>query len=202
MENQQSDDRLAKDLDLAELKKRKLEIEDLESKNSRLERFIRYSSVLTTIIAVIGLILGQYQSYLQQKDRERAVALERERDNTLREQEFRKPFWQRRIDLYFDASDAVAKLANLKDGSEREKARERYEQLFYGPLVIVEDDKVAAAMVDIRTYLEQCDVDPKSYNRATLNGLSLALADSCRESIGESWQTKLESLKGKYRKEP
>jgi hypothetical protein len=135
---------------------------------------------------------------LREIDRDLAMANEMTKSNDAREMEFRRPFWEKQINLYFEASSAVSVMANSTDISEKRKAEEKFWQLFYGPLVIVEDANVEKAMIAISTHLNDCRADPDSCQDYRLKNLSLSLASTCKESIGRSWKIKLEQLKGKY----
>jgi hypothetical protein len=112
--------------------KLRLEIAEIEKSRTGLNKVIKYTSVFTTLIAVAGLIIGQFQIFQQQKERERAIVREKERESALREQESKKPFWQKQIDLYFDASNAVSTRANSNEPVKRRAAEDRFWQLFYG----------------------------------------------------------------------
>src|ERR1044072_8003749 len=72
----------------------RLEIIEIEKNRTGINKVTKYASLLTTLIAVAGLVIGQFQNYQQQKERERAIEREKERDVSLREQEAKKPFWQ------------------------------------------------------------------------------------------------------------
>jgi hypothetical protein len=65
-------------------------------------------------------------------------------------------------------------------------------------LVIVEDQNVERAMINVSNFLTQCRADPEECEDNKLKNLALELSSSCRQSIGESWKFKLEELKGKY----
>jgi len=61
-----------------------------------------------------------------------------------------------------------------------------------GPLALVEDRQVEAAMVTFGNCLRSnCGKDE-------LQKLSLALAHTCRESLGRAWALKLPDLEGRY----
>jgi hypothetical protein len=178
--------------------KLRLEIAEIEKSQRGINKIGKFTSVFTTLIAVAGLVIGQFQNLQQQKERARALDIEREKERALREQESKKPFWQKQVDLYFDASNAVSTLINSTDAVKRQQAEDRFWQLFYGELVIVEDQNVERAMIDISSYLIQCRQSPPRCEDYKLKNLALALSSSCRQSIGESWKLGLEGLKGKY----
>jgi hypothetical protein len=107
-----------------------------------------------------------------------------------KETEFRKPFWDEQLRLYFEATDTVSKVPNLPDGVDRDKAILRFWELYDGSLRVVEDsDNVSRAMVAFGTCLrEKC-------NQTTLHNLSLDLADACSRSIAETWDQKFKDYR-------
>lgn len=108
------------------------------------------------------------------------------------EKDFRKPYWERQIALYFEATAATGTIASVSEGAERDAAEARFWQLYYGPLALVEDLQVEAAMVQFRNCL-LADCTQRDLQRA-----SLALAHACRESLGDSWSLQLAELQGRY----
>ena len=60
-----------------------------------------------------------------------------------KETEFHKTFWDAQLKLYLEATDTASKIANLPQTDKvRTDAVERFWQLFYGPLHVVEDNDV------------------------------------------------------------
>ena len=59
-----------------------------------------------------------------------------------RELDFRKPFWDEQLKLYFEATDTVSKVANLPAGPDRDKAIARYWELSYGSLRVLRTMKM------------------------------------------------------------
>jgi hypothetical protein len=119
--------------------------------------------------------------------------------------EFRKPYWERQLSLYFEVTAAAATLAIVQgeklDSSDRERlrteAQEKFWQLYYGALEIVTDNDVTDAIVEFK----ECLIKHKAGN-ATARDMelkSLALARACRKSISKSWSIELSELEGKTR---
>ena len=114
------------------------------------------------------------------------------------ERELRKPLWDRQLALYFEASEVTSKIATLSDNDEKRKAVQRFWQLYYGPLRVVEDNQNVG---DAMKSFGRCLAEPgESSPRQTCDVLdlldrSLQLADYCRRSIGETWNSKLGGLK-------
>lgn len=110
--------------------------------------------------------------------------------------EFRKPYWEKQIELYLEATATAATLATIKAGEKREEALNKFWQLYFGPLAMVEDESVEGAMVRFGEGLIDYEEDKCSIE--TLRMKSLALAHACRESLGKSWKIDLAKLEGKY----
>jgi len=182
-----------------QLEKLTLEVEQLRAKATPSSRLLAaLTPMLPAMIAVIGVWAGLHQFQTERTDSERQqLAAQAQRDadvKRLREFELQAPFWERRLRLYFDAAAAAGTLASAPPGPARTAAEATFWQLYNGPLAIVEDDAVEGAMVSFGKCLsgeEQC-------TRDTLVRRSLALAHSCRQSIGETWRLGLGELKGKY----
>jgi hypothetical protein len=102
--------------------------------------------------------------------------------------EFRKPFWERQISLYFDATSSAATLASNSEADALRDAEAQFWNLYYGPLALVEDRKVATAMINFGQCLKE------NCSQGELKNLSLSLARACRESISTSWSIDLEEL--------
>jgi hypothetical protein len=66
---------------------------------------------------------------------------------------------QHQATLYFDASRAAATLATSKDAKNLHDARERFNQLYWGELVTVEDRRVELAMIAFQNCLLKRDKD-------------------------------------------
>ena len=86
------------------------------------------------------------------------------------------------------------------------KAKQEFLRLYYGPLAIVESFDHATEhnerlpVEDAMIIFKSCLDDEKQCNEldADLPGLSLALAHSCRESLGRSWGYEVKQLEGDY----
>lgn len=119
------------------------------------------------------------------------------------EREFRRPLWDRQLALYFEASEAAAKVASLPDGRQRTEALNKFWSLYLGPLVIVEDDKnVADAMVNFgNCFVHPGENAPRNpCSAGEISNRSLHLAERCRISIATSWDTKFQNLISKQPK--
>lgn len=118
--------------------------------------------------------------------------------------EFRKPYWERQLSLYFEVTAAAATLALVYgeklDSSNREKlrieAQEKFWQLYYGALEIVTDNDVTEAIIEFKKSLIKHNARDAARE---LELKSLSLARACRRSISKSWRIELSELDGKSR---
>jgi hypothetical protein len=107
---------------------------------------------------------------------------------------FRKPYWERLLALYIEVCSATAVLAKTRSQEDWEVARNTFWKLYYGPLCLVEDNRVEEAMVQFGEALG--DIEFTSDRKAVLSHLSLRLAYACRNSIRADWRVPLEYLEG------
>ncbi len=169
----------------AQLEKLRLEIAELKRKSKWESRVAQFIPVITTLVAIGGLWWNVNQFNIQQ----RANSL---RDGQTREREIKKAFWEKQMALYIEASDAAAKIATLPVGrKDREKAEERFQQLYWGPLVLVEDEGVKDAMMKFNRCLQGLD---ERCRPEDLKNLSLLLANKCRASIKNAWKVELKEI--------
>lgn len=96
-----------------------------------------------------------------------------------------KPFLERQLRLYTEATQAAATIATSEDAAELAAARKRFWSLYWGELALVEDATVEAAMVRLGRALQEKEQDP-----ANIRQLSLTLAHACRDSLARSWGVK------------
>lgn len=137
------------------------------------------------ILGVLGAILsfgwGVWTWRENAEQERRAAARDAERVAETRRVEATKPFLDRQLTLYTEASQVVAIIATSDRAPERQKAIERFWRLYWGELALVEDRDVEAAMVAMGTALDA------SAGRDELRQLSLKLAHACRASLDRSW---------------
>lgn len=177
-----------------EIRKLEFDVDSLGSTSSQAEKFMRFLPLVTVLIGVAGFWFTVHQYNKQQ-----AATTKQQEDAAVklaadREQALLKPFLDKRLELYFAASEAAASMALSKDKDERDKAESKLAQLYAGTLIIVEDQEVEGAMLKIYkciTGQDQCDEAEKQRR-------SQALASRARDSIGKSYNVKLQELKGKY----
>jgi hypothetical protein len=180
------------------LEKLRCEVQQLKSQLGFRGRLAALTPLLSAGIAVLGVWISLFQFQTQQAAAAQKIETERAQREAdakrVRELELQNPFWQKRVQLYFDATEAAGIIASRASGPDRARAEAAFWRLYLGPLAVVEDDQVESAMVEMGNCLnktEDCD-------QATLSKRALALAHSCRQSIGDTWRLGLTELKGKY----
>ena len=94
-----------------------------------------------------------------------------------------KPFLERQLKLYTEATQVAAKIATSQDESAVGEAIKRFWQLYWGELALVENGAVEGAMKafgdGLRAELTRDQMEH-----------SLALAHACRDSLAVSWAVK------------
>jgi hypothetical protein len=132
-----------------------------------------WTKILTLVGGVIAFSWGVYQFISNQRSQAETRRIEATR-----------PFLDRQLKLYTDATQAAATIATSSSQEEVVAARARFWSLYWGELALVEDKRVEAAMVQLGRALEGGatgkDIAP----------LSLRLAHACRDSLAESWGVK------------
>jgi hypothetical protein len=103
--------------------------------------------------------------------------------------ERQKPFVEAQMKLYFEAAEAAAQIPRTADSGARGKLIQRFWQLYWGPLAVVEDEEVERAMV---AYGRQLKKDP--LDASSLETLSLGVAHACRSSLKRLWVPELGNL--------
>lgn len=92
-----------------------------------------------------------------------------------------QPFLVRQLKLFEEATQTAAFIATVPDSPERPKMLERFEQLYWGELALVEHGRVEVAMVNFREGLKS------GASAEDLQLLSLDIAHACREELAKSW---------------
>jgi hypothetical protein len=152
-----------------------------------------YASTINTVVATVAIVAGGIWGVWQYRE-------EGEKQRAAQRFEAAKPFKQRQQDLCFEASDSASALAIATDAEHVAKALERFWQLYYGSLRIVEDtgpDSVADSMVKFGNLLQGLPHDPAGLaalepGARKLAMPSLRLADSCARLIARSQQEGVE----------
>ena len=106
----------------------------------------------------------------------------------------RHPFLEKQLDVAFDVSDTVARLATETDPAEWEKSRLAFWRFYWGRLSIVEDPAVESAMVEFGNLVPQEPVDNPKLPMKSLGPASYELAHKLRNLVLASWNVDLPPL--------
>lgn len=131
------------------------------------EENYRKWDVVIKWLGVIGVLLGGgwtiYTYHNQQKELQAQQRAAHEADASARRKELNSFVFQQQTTLYLDAARAASTLATALDPQsdlptsithqKLEEERQRFEQLYWGDLVVVEDRRVEIAMVTFRECL-------------------------------------------------
>jgi len=126
--------------------------------------------LLSPLLAVAAFFWGIY-TY---RDNARETAETRRIEATL-------PYLNKQLELYTEAALNTAIIATSSDGAATEKATNRFRELYWGELALVERGEVASAMFSFREAL-----DAKKGQDA-LAPLALKVAHACRTELAISW---------------
>jgi hypothetical protein len=161
------------------------------------------SRSLDLILKVAGIVLAALgfawtiYTLVDQHNQSRAQ-LEKQHQASLDKQtlEFKKGLWDKRLDVYLKACQEASSIADAAPGSKQFRdAVVRFDQLYYGQMVVVESPGVAKAM---RDFQHKCynvldaigstvTSTPQDSLQTELEMASLKLANTCGESIQEDF---------------
>jgi len=133
------------------------------------------TSVQVISIAVAALLSVLSFNSARGSESEARIAEARKHDI-----EAARPFLELRTQTYLETLKVVGVLATSNDKAVLETARQRFEQLYWAELALVEDVAVDNAMVALREALQATDRDRQQ--KATLQ-----LAHAVRDSLALSW---------------
>ncbi len=138
--------------------------------NGGLETWIK---VLTPLVALGTFIWGIAQFFINQRSQIETRRIEAT-----------KPFLDRQLILYTEATKSTATIATSSLDEEITLAKKRFWSLYWGELALVEDKNVETAMVMFGQALKS------KGSQQELQNLSLNLAHACRNSLADSWGVK------------
>lgn len=137
--------------------------------------------LLTLLGAVLSFFWGIWV-WRDKSNKELAqIQAEAERLAESRRIESTKPFLERQLKLYTEATQIAAKIATSNDKDEISNAIKRFWELYWGELALVENKDVELAMVEMGEGLKF------SEHQDILKKRSLTLATACRISLDRSW---------------
>jgi hypothetical protein len=133
----------------------------------QIETWVKILSMLGAIVMFVWGVYKYFQNEQQRVENRRVEAT--------------KPFLDRQLKLYKEATQIAAVLATTRDLNEKDLTAKRFWELYFGELALVENKDVEAAMTDLK---EGLAADAPSVD---LQRYSLRLAHACRISLDQSW---------------
>ena len=158
----------------------------------------KYASTINTLVATLAILVSGFIAFEQYKSEAKQV-------RETQQFEAAKPFLQRQLDLCVEASDAAATLASARDADRIATALDRFWELYFGSLHIVEDtgeNSVEAKMILFGRIVNKLPSDSKDLvvlgsEQRGLNDASLEIARACRRLIEQGWQSVVPQLRSK-----
>jgi len=126
--------------------------------------------ILSLMGAVVAFGWGVYQFSVTQRQQVESRRIEAT-----------KPFLERQLALYTEATQVASTIATTTDSTKKRQALERFWSLYWGELALVEDAFVEGEMVKFGAALE------RSAGEDEIRQQALNLAHASRNSLARSW---------------
>lgn len=124
------------------VQKLELEIQELKLRVRRINKVAPAVSLISAIGTVVAIFIGFSQF------------------NAQLEQELKKPIREKQLTLVFELSEIASRIATLNpNDAERKKAETRFRELYWGPIIYVEDH-------DLREWIAEFSKCLDEFNRA------------------------------------
>ena len=137
-----------------------------------------------SIIGAIGSFVWGVWVWQDKADKERAQArLDAARYAETRRVEAAKPFLDKQLALFTEATQVASFIANAPSRESAAKKIDRFWQLYWGELALVERGDVAKAMIAFGDGLNT------QQPQRVMRGLALDLAHACRDELAVAWGT-------------
>lgn len=139
--------------------------------------------LLGPLLAVAAFFWGIYTYRDTAQQKLAAAEADARRTAETRRVEATRPYLDKQLALYTEATQVTATIATSTDSQALEKATRRFNELYWGELALVERNAVAGAMVLFRRALDA------KQGQDALAPLALDLAHACRDELAASWGT-------------
>jgi hypothetical protein len=137
-----------------------------------------------SIAGAIGSFVWGVWVWQDKADKERNQArLDAAKYAETRRVEAAKPFLDKQLTLFTEATQVASYIANAPSRASAARRIERFWQLYWGELPLVERGDVAKAMIAFGEGLNA------QQSPQVLRGLALDLAHACRDELAVSWGT-------------
>jgi hypothetical protein len=174
-----------------ELEEARLKVEKLRLEITALKRdgawtrgWGRALLVIASLLPAAALVFAVIQFNEQSKLSRQALLDQAVITSATNERTFMNSVLGRQLDLYLQASSAVSTLSSSTDRKAIGNARDNFQQLYWGPLVMFESPEVSLAMKKVRA----CLVRGNGCSTAELHNLSLELSSSLEKDYFDGWR--------------
>ncbi|MCH8090747.1 MAG: hypothetical protein IID53_16525 [Proteobacteria bacterium] len=153
-------------------------------------------------VAAIGTVLYGLLVYLDQRGNQitnRRLEIDQKvLENQALVRKSKMIFLKKQFELYIEAVSVVSRLANTNHYENRKDDLQRYWQLYWGDLGMVEDPKVEQAMIAVGKILMTEDKSPLADKMSRLKNASLDLSHCVSKSLEASWGVQFPTRRCKY----
>lgn len=151
-------------------------------------------SALSVAVAAASVVWAVMKEQENQELQRQKLQYEQRQASVEQTLSLKRPFYEIQLDLCVAAADAAGSYATAHDEGKAAGARDRFDELYHGSLVLVEDRDVAGAMIDYRRQMLALGSESLA-DRRRLASAALAVSNACRELIERSWTLDLPSLR-------
>jgi hypothetical protein len=135
------------------------------------------ADIIQTLFIVLG---GGWAVY--------TFATQQEADIKATQRELARPYYEKQLSLYLDASRVVAHLAKQPTGREKEELEARFWELYWGELAFVESNDIELLMVSFCKEYFKGSPECQSNSASTeLPGSAISIAQRASEEIRNRW---------------
>jgi len=157
--------------------------------NVKWQKLVKDLRTISEALEPIVVIVSAITAVLTFSVSELYKAEDRDKETLDRAEARSLPFYQKQLDIYADAARITARLATTPENDPNRPALvERFWELYWGDLNLVESSNIAARMDDIcRTYVSAKSPERCTMTDKTGQGLALDLANQAAKEIKTRW---------------
>lgn len=156
------------------------EATNADSFTSRIDPWIKLAAALVGAGTFLFGIYTYQETAKRQLEQSKAEASQIAETQLI---EASKPFLEKQLKLFTEATVVTALIATSDDPEEVAKSRARFLQLYWGELALVERGQVETAMNNFKIALDG------NKPQTALQTLALELAHACRDELAKAWRT-------------
>ncbi len=145
------------------------------------DRLGTWLKIISPLLAIAAFFWGIYTYGDTKRQQLERTSIEAQRIAETRRIEASRPYLDKQLALYIETTQVTAIIATSEDENEVEANKQRFRELYWGELALVERGKVEQAMI---AFLSALDANKE---QSALARLALNLAHACREELAISW---------------